>query len=201
MKRAQRTSILKDFCEGRCAHAKSLVPALRSWNTLRCVGPKQSIILDKFKCPARGTEDTSRRDELEKAFRNLLDCLRHGNHIPGAHRRTSHSASKCSQRKAHEKQPSFAQYRHWGRSRRRCRSWDWCSNIQPMLFPKLLYSAWWQRPTSRGRRCYRFSQRCRCRSSAAFPQRGLPRSFALVRGQGCAAWACYIPEKGAPLRP
>jgi hypothetical protein len=129
--------------ENRCAHAKSLVPALRSWNTLRCVGPNQSIVLDKFKCPAHGTEDTSRRDELEKAFRNLRDCLRHGNHMPGAHRRTGHPASKCSQRTAHEKQPSSAQYPHWGRSWRRCRSWDWCSDIQPMLFPKLLYSARW----------------------------------------------------------
>jgi hypothetical protein len=142
MKRASERAFSKGK-KNKCAHAKSHVPDLRSRHTLRCVGPNQSIVLDKFKCPARGAEDTSRRDEIEKTFRNLRDCLRHGNHIPGAHRRTGHSASKCSQRKARERQPSFAQYPHWGRSRRRCRSWDWCSDIQPMLFPKLLYSAWW----------------------------------------------------------
>ena len=60
--------------EIRCAHAKSLVPDLHSRNTLRCVGPNQSIVLDKFKCPARGAEDTSRRNELENAESMMILC-------------------------------------------------------------------------------------------------------------------------------
>ena len=145
---------------------KHIVPDSFLCHSLCFAGSSQPGILVESKWPAAGTEDSSRRDDLEETFRKLREHLRYSDLIPGDEWRAEHSEARRSQRETHGTQTPVAQHPHRGRSGGWCRSRNRRSAPQTVPVAKLLFGYWRSRPAGRSRRCARW--RGGARSSGFF---------------------------------
>ena len=159
---------------------KHIVPDLFLWHSVYLAGSSQAGILVESKWLAAGTEDSSRRDDIEETFRKLRELLRYSDLVPGNQWPTEYSEARSSERDTHGTQTPFAQHPHRGRSGRWCGSRNRRSVQQTVPIAKLLFGYWRSRPTGRRWRGARYPGGRRRWDSFALSQHDLPGEFTLV---------------------
>ena len=160
----------------RAANSKTLVLDLRSGNTLRFVGPKQSAVLGEPQNASNRRADSSGRNELDESLWGALECFRCGGVVAKEGGPADCPEARRSERQTHETPTSLAQHAHWGCGGCRCGSGNRRS-VMSWHWGQLFFG---ERHFSRDRRSARLRPRRSRRSSSAKPQNDLSRGGPLI---------------------